>query len=145
MLQASISTSTIAKVTWDMAQKLTAEPIVWVTGLVVQQASGDDGVPSSNIVCATIFVPILNVAWASRNLPFSSCHRKKTLSHVGLEERFSNRILHVRYAASEAIFKLHLEIHQPDVEFFSSNSFRWRFSKGAKILQMLLGISRTWW
>jgi aspartyl-tRNA synthetase len=47
------------------------------------------------------------------------------LSHVGVEERLTNRILDVRFAASGAIFKLHSGMCQLVVEFLCSQGFHW--------------------
>jgi aspartyl-tRNA synthetase len=124
-LAAIISASSVPKATWDTAQKLTTESIIRVTGYVAPQAS-DNGEASDNAAHVIVYLSGLDViAWASPDLPSSSSYRREMLSRVGLEERLSNRILDVRYAASGAIFKLHSGMCQLIVEFLFSNNFQW--------------------
>ncbi|KAE8422689.1 aspartate-tRNA ligase [Aspergillus pseudocaelatus] len=125
VLQAVIRGSAVGKATWDIAQKVTAESIVRVTGHVLQSTS-DSSEVNVNTIDTIIHVSDLDViAWASPNLPLSSCHRKTMLSHVGIEERLTNRILDVRFAASGALFKLHSGMCQLVVEFLCSQGFHW--------------------
>ncbi|CAG7962066.1 unnamed protein product [Penicillium salamii] len=124
-LAAIIGTSSVPKTTWDTAQKLTTESIIRVTGYVAPQTSDNDEA-SDNATHVIVYVSGLDViAWASPDLPSSSSYRREMLSRVGLEERLSNRILDVRYAASGAIFKLHSGMCQLIVEFLCSNNFQW--------------------
>jgi aspartyl-tRNA synthetase len=105
---------------------VTAESIVKVSGYVLQPASDDNSEASCDTADTTFHVSDLDViAWASPNLPSSSCHRRTMLSHVGVEERLTNRILDVRFAASGAIFKLHSGMCQLVVEFLCSQGFHW--------------------
>ncbi|KAE8161313.1 aspartate-tRNA ligase [Aspergillus tamarii] len=125
VLQAVIRRSAVAKETWDTAQRVAVESIVRVTGHVLQPNSDNNEI-NGNTTNTTIHISDLDViAWASPNLPSSSCHRKTMLSHVGIEERLTNRILDVRFAASGALFKLHSGMCQLVVEFLCSQGFHW--------------------
>ena len=125
VLQAVIRRSAVAKAIWDTAQRVTAESIVRVTGHILQP-NNDNSDVDGNTTDTTIHLSDLGViAWASPNLPSSSCHRKTMLSHVGIEERLTNRILDVRLAASGALFKLHSGMCQLVVEFLCSQGFHW--------------------
>ncbi|KAM3509007.1 hypothetical protein MY11210_006502 [Beauveria gryllotalpidicola] len=125
-LQAMISISVVVKEIWDLAQTLTAESIIRVTGSVSELVE-DDGRGNDHTASAAIRVTDLDViARAEPNLPVSSSHREKMLlPRADLEERLNNRILDVRYAASGAIFKLHSGMCQLVVEFLCSHDFHW--------------------
>ena len=125
-LQAMISIDAVGKETWDLAQTLTTESIIRVTGCVSEQAE-DDGRGNDHVDSTAIRVLDLHViALAAPNLPVSSYPREKMLApSADLEERLNNRILDVRHAASGAIFKLHSGMCQLVVEFLCSKNFHW--------------------
>lgn len=132
-LRANFDVKAIGEVAWEKAQKLTPESIVRVAGHIhllgeKAQANGDKVLANghqdaaSDIAYAVHVADLAVIAQASLNLP--SFHRDE-LSALGLEERLNNRILDVRNAATEAIFKLHSGLCQLMVEFLCSNSFHW--------------------
>lgn len=125
-LQAIISIDAVVKETWDLAQSLTAESIIKITGSVSEQTA-DDSRGNDHSASTAIRVSNLHViALAEPNLPVPSCRKGKMLMpRADLQERLNNRILDVRYAASGAIFKLHSGMCQLVVEFLCSKNFHW--------------------
>ncbi|OAR02269.1 hypothetical protein LLEC1_03273 [Akanthomyces lecanii] len=125
-VQATIKIDGVAKETWNLAQALTVESIIRVTGSVSELAD-DDGQDDDHVASAAIRISDLHViAVAEPDTPASSYHRANMLKPgADLEERLNNRILDVRYAASGAIFKLHSSMCQLVVEFLCSQNFDW--------------------
>lgn len=125
-LQAIISIDAVVKDTWDLAQSLTAESMIKITGSVSEQTA-DDSRDNDHSASTAIRVSNLHViALAEPNLPVPSCRKEKMLMpRADLQERLNNRILDVRHAASGAIFKLHSGMCQLVVEFLCSKNFHW--------------------
>lgn len=125
-VQATVSIGAVPKETWDLAQSLTAESLIRVTGSVIEQAEGDGRGKCQSASTAIRVSNIHVIAMAQPNLPRPSCHGENApISRADLEQRLDNRVLDVRHAASGAIFKLHSGMCQLVVEFLSSKNFHW--------------------